>query len=113
VTTPENGADLPLWRVGVVVFASTRAVDYTDAAHIVERAVQHAVGLGPRTVLLRPGMVREVHVADVIDMGMAAGNGYSMLLPTTKAWRFNEGAGESGGLPERLTRSYDPSAEEE
>lgn len=102
-----NGGDLPLWRVATVVFSSVRATDYTDATHIAERMVGRAVGRGLREVELRPGFVREVAVAEVLDLGLSGGNGYTYTLPSTKAWRqYNNG--ESGALPEGIIRSFDP-----
>lgn len=50
-------------------------------------------------------------VVQVIDLGLATGNGYVYLLPATKAWRMYEGSGESGGLPEGIVRSFDPEEE--
>lgn len=102
-----TGGDLPLWRVATVVFSSVRGVDYTDATHVAERMVEQAVGRGARDVELRPGFVREVTVAEVLDLGLAGGNGYTYTLPSTKAWRQYRN-GPSGGLPPGIVGSFDP-----
>lgn len=106
-----DGGDLPLWRVATVVFSSVRAVDYTDATHVAERTVERAVRRGPRSVELRPGLVREVTVAEVLDLGLAGGNGYTYTLPSTKAWRQYRN-GPSGGLPPGIVGSFDPEEDE-
>jgi len=107
-----DDADLPLWRVGTVVFSSVRATDYTGACHIAERAVAQGLGehRGPQEILMRGhgGSLWRARVVQVLDLGMATGNGYVYLLPATKAWRMYEGTGESGGLPEGIIRSFNP-----
>lgn len=75
--------------VAVVVFARAAGADASDAAHRVERAVQDAVGQ-ERPLPHRQDTVkgRVVRFINVMEVGMAAGNGYLWTRPTIKAFRW-------------------------
>lgn len=93
MTAPTDDADLPVHRVPVTVFTTVRGVDYRDAAHVAEYAVRHALAGAPLTRL--PVEIRfktnahdvPVQVEDVMETGMAAGNGYLWVEATSKAYR--------------------------
>lgn len=89
---PRDDRALPEHRVAMVVFTTVRAVDQTDAAGIVRHAVRNAVRMASidneAAVLLarfRDARVR-VQVHELMDLGMAAGNGYVWIHPTAKAY---------------------------
>lgn len=95
-------------RIAITVFCVAEGVDEIDAGHAAEFAVRKALGQGqPRPtpynldpVILSPGTPRErsltpVEVHDVIDTGVAAGNGYLWLRPTIRAYHTTDEQGES------------------
>jgi hypothetical protein len=88
--------DLPEHRVAVTVFATVRAVDERDGGSIVEHALRDLIkrcadGDGHLVVYLH-GEPRPVSVVDVMETGMAAGNGYLWLRPTPKSYRERGGS---------------------
>lgn len=97
--TPITNEDLPEHRVAVVVFTSVRAVDSADARYIAEAAVRAALlsGASPEhgdLELRRParqgdsGPLRvRVPTHEIRELGMACGNGYLFIEPTSKAYR--------------------------
>ena len=86
-------SDLEKFRVSVTVFAEVEAVDIVDAGHIVSHAVWSAFGNATRSkkdVVISAAFssgVRDVRVAQIMETGMAAGNGYLWTQPTNKAFR--------------------------
>lgn len=87
-------SDLAKHRVAVTLFATVECVDGRDGGHILTYAVRHAL----RSALNEAGHLpfeshngtRTIRVHDVMDTGMAAGNGYLWLEPTSKAFRETE-----------------------
>jgi hypothetical protein len=85
--------ELPEHRVPVTVFTTVRAVDYADAARVAEVAVRQALS-GQRLTRL-PVEIRfvtrdhdvPVQVHGISETGIAAGNGYLWVEPTSKAYR--------------------------
>jgi hypothetical protein len=85
------------YRVAVVVFADVKGTDYGDAASGAAMAVRAAVS-GQRMALPNDlpcpiadqtrfeGLDMSTRVVAVMDLGMAAGNGYLWTEPTRKAW---------------------------
>lgn len=91
VPTPEG--DLPEQRVAVTVFATVRAVDTQDAGAIASIAIRHALreaSVDPIKAVLacphRDGDI-PVRIHQVMETGMAAGNGYLWTHTTSKAYR--------------------------
>lgn len=88
-------------RVGVVVFAESTGVDYSDAASLAEVAVRQSIAgelyrPNPATRPSVDGLTlharfakgsRPVRVAHVMDAAKACGNGYLAVRPTSKAYR--------------------------
>jgi hypothetical protein len=94
-------------RVAVVVFCETEGVDYHDAGTGAVMAIEHALNGGetgatghaalarvasgddnpPRVGFIRKDGLRVMaDVHDVMEIGMAAGNGYLWTHPTRKAF---------------------------
>ena len=86
------------FRCAVVVFMDVRGVDQGDANNAAQRVVRHAVGEGDRGLLPAtypiPGTQHprfegadlSARVVEVMDLGVAAGNGFLWQMPTSKAW---------------------------
>ncbi|GAB6901955.1 hypothetical protein [Kineosporia succinea] len=86
------------YRVAVVVFADVRGVDYVDATAGAVQAIRSALTDGftkPVPVDLPNPYASEERFKDhdmscravaVMDLGMAAGNGYLWTEPTARAW---------------------------
>lgn len=81
-------------RVAVVVLADVEAVDDMDAANAVSLAVRAKLAGSARVSLpielpipLKRRATSRPGVVDVMDLGMAAGNGYLWTYPTHAAWR--------------------------
>lgn len=94
MTTPE----LPegQHRVAVVVFLTCPGVDARDAGHVAEFAVRQGLAggaAGPVPALPLPVEVRTlrgretVQVHDVMEVGMAAANGYLHTVPSSRMYR--------------------------
>lgn len=86
----EIDLDLPdEFDVAVVVFARAGGVDAPDAAHRAEMAIREAIGaalpLPHRNDTVKGRVVRFI---SVMEVGMAAGNGYLWTQPTIKAFRW-------------------------
>jgi hypothetical protein len=83
-------------RVPVTVFTTVRAVDYADASRVAEVAVRQA--LSNERLAALPLEIRfvsrdhdvPVQVHHISETGIAAGNGYLWVEPTSRAYR--EGA---------------------
>jgi hypothetical protein len=86
-------------RVAIAVFCEVEAVDERDAAHIATVALRGAIARDGKASddlhvallpfrMRRDGKIitRDVAVHDVMDAGMAAGNGYLWTRPTSKAY---------------------------
>jgi hypothetical protein len=76
--------------VGVVVFMRAPGVDARDAAARAEWALRRAIRATPDASLTdegRNGTGAAMPVVDLMEVGMAAGNGYLWLRPTPKAAR--------------------------
>lgn len=94
---PQDNADLPEHDVAVVVFARVRAVDDADAANIAERAVVQAFrqaqvargGEPGRIVFSDPyrGFCVPALIAAVRELGIACGDSYLRVTPSSKAFR--------------------------
>lgn len=96
----DRTSDREEFQVAVTVFATAKGVDYRDAAHGVEFAVKHAlaqagtydhgtfhVEVPGRESMFAPNhCYLAIDVHDVMEAGMAAGNGYLWLVPTIKAF---------------------------
>jgi hypothetical protein len=85
--------------VGVVVFMRAPGVDARDAAARAEWALRRAIRANPDASLTdegQNGTGAAMPVVDVMEVGMAAGNGYLWLYPTVKARRER---GTDGGQP--------------
>lgn len=82
-------------RVAVVVFAEVEAVDHGEAAYIARRSVRAALADGglPAEVGFdhRSGQHLDATVHDVMDLGMAARDGYLWTTPTSRAYPHQEG----------------------
>lgn len=97
--------DQTQFRVAVVVFTNVRACDYGDGCNIAARAVEHALNAqmaGDDSLTFRSARKDSefrvpVQVAEVMELGMAGGNGYLYTLPATKAYRMN--GVPAGALP--------------
>jgi len=83
-------------RVAVVVFVEAEGIDERDAGSAAMLAVRQALA-GPRLGLPADIILRMANrpdealkVVDVIEVGMAAGNGYLWTRPTSKAFREYE-----------------------
>ena len=93
-------------RVAVVVFAEVESdykMDATDAAVIVDRVIREAVTGSvmnrlPHTVGYdRPdGQHWDVTLTGLMELGMAAGNGYLWTKATNKMWNERNGATWAG-----------------
>lgn len=87
----ESPSELDWYDVGIVVFMRAPGVDALDAAHRAEYALRRAVRSSGRDSALtddgRNGTGAAMPVVDVIEVGMAAGNGYLWTRPTRKAAR--------------------------
>jgi hypothetical protein len=83
-------------RIAVTVFCIAEGVDEVDAGHAAEYAVRQALGQGrPKPtpyaldpVVIYPGAqpLPPVEVHEVMDTGVAAGNGYLWLRPTSRGY---------------------------
>lgn len=75
-------------RVGVVVFCEVRATSDRDAGTVAEMALRQTVPPGTvvptRTMQAEPTPVR---IGEPMEVGVAAGNGYTWPKVTSKAWR--------------------------
>jgi hypothetical protein len=89
-----DNSDLPEHRVAMVLFTTVRAVDELDAAGVARLAI---VGALKDSRVVRPGQPATllarfrdgevpVQVHEVMDLGMAGGNGYTWTKPTGKAY---------------------------
>ena len=110
-----DGEEFPLFRVGVVVFTNVRGIDYSSASHAATRAVSRAVNGQEGGLVFDQEFVDyhwrvPVQVADVVELSMAAGNGYVAVVPATKAYR--QWGNVAGGLPEALVRGWEPDDDE-
>lgn len=83
-------------RVAVVVFVEAEGADERDAGNGAELAVRQALA-GPRlglpadiTLKMANRPDEAMTVVDVMEVGMAAGNGYLWTRPTSKAFREYE-----------------------
>lgn len=91
----EQAEELPLIRVPITVFASVRAVDEVDAGFIAVAAMRCAFktssiqGYGaPLTIQVQlKGDWLPVHIHQLMETGMAAGNGYLWTHASSKAYR--------------------------
>jgi hypothetical protein len=101
-SVPQDNSDLPEHDVAVVVFARVRAVDYADAAHIAERAVCNLIGDQPgnryrdkdraavihlRRLTRTQNLRIPVTVVEVRELGIACGDSYLRVTPSSKAFR--------------------------
>ncbi len=92
----EPNPDPPEQRVSITVFATVRAVDVQDAGAIASVAISRALRAanpGPTEVLVMCPMRdgdRPVRIHQVMETGMAAGNGYLWTRATSKAYRESE-----------------------
>lgn len=101
-TRIEINADLPEHRMAVVVFTTVRAVDRLDASHLAEDAVALALGHAEQVQQGRTEIRGElmmsrdridvslripVQVAAIRELGIACGDGYLWVEPTSKAYR--------------------------
>jgi hypothetical protein len=77
--------DLPEQRVAITVFVTVPAIDERDAAAIAEYAIRDT--LNDQQIVTVRNEARTVRIVDVMDTGMAAGNGYLWLHPTPKSYR--------------------------
>ena len=83
------------YRVAVVVFCETVAVDARDARHIAEAAVHRAVinqaltdtGMVRPFTIAVPSHDKQVTVGAVLDVDTAARGGYLTLAPADAAYR--------------------------
>jgi hypothetical protein len=82
------------FKVAVVVLVDCEGVDERDASNVAQVAVRAAItgdALASMPVEvaipLRKAVDRTVRVIDVMDLGVAAGNGYLWTSPTSRAWR--------------------------
>src|SRR5436309_9023724 len=79
-------------RVAITVFTTAEGVDLGDASAIAKRAVWRALAAantnpdGWTIIAQFSDEPLPVQIHDVIDTGMAAGNGYLWLEPTAKAY---------------------------
>lgn len=85
------------YRVALVVFCEASGADAYDAAYHAQRALTQQLSPNhARPALLNPvsfpnGVtLPPVVVHDVIEVGMAAGNGYLWTSPTSKAFPRKE-----------------------
>lgn len=89
---PRDNSDLPEHRVAMVVFTTVRAVDAIDAANIASHAIRSALKTSSVEAPIRTIMARfreaavPVQVHDVMDLGVAGGNGYVWIKPTNRAY---------------------------
>lgn len=94
-TDGDETKELPLIRVPITVFASVRAVDEVDAGFIATAAMRRAFkassiqGHGaPLTIQVQlKGDWLPVHIHQIMETGMAAGNGYLWTTASSKAYR--------------------------
>lgn len=90
-----SDSELEEHRVAVTVFCVAPGVDEVDASLVAEAALRRvlteATGtrVGHECVIEAPfrDFPRHVRVVDVMDIGVAAGNGYLWTRPTGKAYR--------------------------
>lgn len=84
-------SELEFHDVGIVVFMRAPGVDAGDAADRAAFALRRAVRSSGRDSVLcddgRNGTGAAMPVVDVMEVGMAAGNGYLWVRPTAKAAR--------------------------
>ncbi len=74
-------------RAAVTVFAEVNdAVDRRDAAGVVGHLIRQALPIGAKHEVDIQAGTWTVTIHDVIENGMAAGNGYLWTEPTSKAY---------------------------
>lgn len=91
-------------RVGVIVFCEVRATSDRDAGTVAEMALRQVAPPGTivPTRTMRPEPV-PVRVGQAMEVGMAAGNGYTWPKVTSTAWRYGEAGGPwDGAMPETV-----------
>jgi hypothetical protein len=88
--------DRTTYRSAVVVFVEAKGADERDAGNAAELAVRQALA-GPRLGLPADIILKMANrpdeamtVVDVMEVGLAAGNGYLWTRPTSKAFREYE-----------------------
>jgi hypothetical protein len=105
----QDNADLPEHDVAVVVFARVRAMDYADAAHIAERAVRDLIDRNRPPVIHLRRLTRTqnlripVTVVEVRELGIACGDSYLRVTPSSKAFRQLNEQREEDGSDEQTT----------
>lgn len=88
-------AEREKFRVAIAVFVEVEGVDALDASSAAQMLIRKALQgdqwpTGQPFVLHheRPdGVSWDGEVVNVMDVGMAAGNGYLWIEPTAKSWR--------------------------
>lgn len=93
-----DNSDLPEHRVAMVLFTTVRAADKLDAQAVARHAIVSALNdsgvvrpYRPATILVRfRDSEIPVQVHDVMDLGVAGGNGYVWIQPTNRAFYFAE-----------------------
>lgn len=95
--TPRDNSDLPEHRVAMVLFTTVRAVDKLDAEAVARHAIVTALGskvvrpYRPATIMAKFGESQvPVEVSEVMDLGVAGGNGYVWIKPTSKGYPRKE-----------------------
>lgn len=85
-------------RVGVLVFMNASGVDFADATNVACALIRDKLAdgiLNPLPVTLeferRDGVKFTGEVIQVMEVGMAAGNGYLWTNVTSKSWRERGG----------------------
>jgi hypothetical protein len=79
--------------VAIVVFMRAPGVDARDAANRADWAIRRAIRSTPHAALTdegRNGTGAAMPVVDVMEVGMAAGNGYLWTRPTRKTFREHQ-----------------------
>lgn len=92
---PRDNSDLPVHQVAMVLFTTVHAVDNLDAAAVARVAIVSALKdsmvvrpHAPATIMARfRDASVPVQVHEVMDLGVAGGNGYVWIKPTSKAYR--------------------------
>lgn len=77
-------------RAAVVLFVDSETVTSEDMAVVMRHALYRNKMLQEGVAAVAGGVEHHIRIVDVMDAGIAAGNGYLWTAPTPKAWQYNE-----------------------
>jgi hypothetical protein len=77
-------------RAAVVLFVDSETVTGPDIANVLRHALYKNGTLHDGLNAVAGGVEHHIRIVDVMDAGIAAGNGYLWTEATPKSWKYHE-----------------------